>query len=115
VTVSVPVNPNTTTQEAPAVTEDSVPELRPRRTKLWVAVAVVATAGATYGLLVNAHLLRRGAATLPPAATTSAVVASASATATATHVKPSAPATTSHHAATPSAHPSVSSTTKKKH
>ncbi len=76
------VSATSTTQEAPAVTEDSVPELRPRRTKTWVALAVVATAGATYGLLVNAHLLKRlDPSALPPdvTATSSVLVASASA------------------------------------
>ena len=113
-----PVSATSTTQEAPAVTEDSVPELRPRRTKTWVALAVVATAGATYGLLVNAHLLRRlNPSAMPPdVATTSSVVDTTSASATSTHAKLATPATTSHHATTNvSAHPSASSSAKKKH
>jgi serine/threonine-protein kinase len=110
------VNPNATTQEAPAVTEDSKPDVRPRRTGVWVALAVVVTAGATYLLLVNGHLLQRlrPAAPAPPLLDTVAVVASASAPPSTVHATPAA--TTSHHkASAPSATPSASATTKKKH
>ncbi len=93
------------TQEAPAVTEDSVPPaLRPRRRGVWVALAVVLTAGGTYALLTNAAIARRlGSAPPPPdsvglasasvAATASASVnASASASAVAVHPKVTTPA-----------------------
>jgi len=109
---------STTTQEAPAVTEDSVPELRPRRTGLKIGIAVVATAIATYLLLVNAHLLQklRPAAAPDTGATTSVAAASVpSATSAASiHAKP--PTTTSHHhGSLPSAIPSTTSSTKKHH
>ncbi len=119
-TVPVVHNLASTTQEAPAVTEDSVPELRPRRTGLKIGLAVIATAVATYLLLVNAHLLQKlrpssapdtGATTTVAAASVSA--ASSSSDTSAIHAKP--PETTSHHHGSPSATPSTSTTTKHHH
>jgi serine/threonine-protein kinase len=108
---------SSTTQEAPAVTEDSVPELRPRRTGLKIAIAVVATAAATYLLLVNAHLLQKLHPSSPPDTGTTVVAAASvtdSASAAPVHAKP--PATTSHHhGSAPSATPSTTSSTKKHH
>lgn len=112
-TVPVVQNLASTTQEAPAVTEDSVPELRPRRTGLKIGIAVIATAGATYLLLVNAHLLQKLRPSSAPDTGAMSAVAVASDTASASsapaiHAKP--PATTSHHhGSSPSASPSSSS------
>jgi serine/threonine protein kinase len=108
---SVSENLATTTQEAPAVTEDSVPELRPRRRGLKIGIAVIATAGVTYALLVNAHLLQRFRSTSVPDTGVTTNMATASETPSASssppiHAKP--PTTTNHHA-TPSATPSTSS------
>jgi len=117
-TVPVVQSLASTTQEAPAVTEDSVPELRPRRTGLKIGIAVIATAVATYLLLVNAHLLQKLHPSSPPDTGATASVAAASvepsaSSAPAIHAKP--PATTSHHHGSPSATPSTTSTTKHHH
>jgi len=110
--VPVPVNPTSATQEAPAVTEDSVPELPTGRKKWWLALAVAATAGVTYGVLVNAHVLQ-GLAAAPPPPTASESVASpvestaASASASASALAKASPSTShAHHH--PSAHPHAS-------
>ena len=114
--VVLPKDLASTTQEAPAVTEDSVPELRPRRTGLKIGVAVIATAAATYFLLVNANLLQKLRPSAAPdtgamsavAAASEAPSASATVATTSTiHAKP--PTTTSHHhGSSPSATPSSS-------
>jgi serine/threonine-protein kinase len=116
--VTLPAVPSpSTTQEAPAVTEDSVPELRPRRTGLWVGLAVIGTAAATYLLLVNGHLLQKLRPSAPPdtGATTSVAAASVEPTASSSAIHAKPPTTTSHHHGSPSATPSTSATTKKHH
>ena len=112
-TVPVVQNLASTTQEAPAVTEDSVPELRPRRTGLKIAIAVIATAAATYLLLVNAHLLQklRPSPAPDPGAMSAAIAASdtpSASSAPAVHAKPPSTGTSSHHHGVPSAAPSSS-------
>ena len=108
ITAMVPVNPTTTTQEAPAVSEDSVPELQPRRRKLWVALAVIATAGATYGLLVNAHVLQSFAFSGPPADATTPLAQPSDSLASASASAAKAPAASSHH----HHHPATSTTAR---
>jgi len=98
----VTVNPNALTQEAPAVTEDSIPpELRGGRKKWWVLFGVAATAGATYVLLVNMHVIQSFASTAPSpsgVASESALPgASASAAETSSSVAKVAASVSSHH------------------
>ncbi|HEY1956101.1 MAG TPA: serine/threonine-protein kinase [Polyangiaceae bacterium] len=98
------------TQEAPAVTEDSVPELHTGRKKWWLALAVIATAGATYGVLVNAHVIQQWMPGAPPPEVPSASpLPSESADDSASaHAKLAVPSA-SHHHHSPSAHPHASS------
>jgi serine/threonine protein kinase len=90
------VDPTSVTQEAPPVTDDDLPDLRGGRKKWWVALALVATAGATYGALVSTHVIQPLTADAPPtlSASESSSVASASASASAVA---KAPAGGSHH------------------
>ena len=98
------------TQEAPAVTEDSVPELHTGRKKWWLALAVIATAGATYGVLVNAHVLQQlmPTSTPPEQPSASAPFPSASVEDSASAHAKAAPTASHHHHHVPSAHPHAS-------
>ncbi len=109
-----PVSPTSATQEAPAVTEDSFPELQPSRKKWWVALAVIATAGATYGALVNAHVIQSlmpatiGPPEIPSASDTPSASASADDSASAAAKAAASASHHHHHATTPSAKPHAS-------
>jgi serine/threonine protein kinase len=103
------------TQTAPAVTEDSVPELHPGRRRWWVALALIAASGATFGMLARTrhlpywHLGATEATTAAsvPLIASGPVSASAAPSASVAHAK-TAPSASTHKAAA-SAHPSSSS------
>jgi serine/threonine protein kinase len=93
------VSATSVTQEA--VTEDSLPpELRPGRRKLWMLLAVVATAGATYAVATNANVRRHFVFGDAPSVEDRVLVsatASASASAAPEQASASASASATHH------------------
>jgi serine/threonine protein kinase len=113
--IPVVVSATSKTQDAPAVTEDSVPELRPSRKRWWGALAAVAVAGGVGVVVVRPHALARWLpahnAAPPITSVSSALVVAASVesatpSAHATAVTSASASAKTTHKGAPSAHPS---------